>query len=321
MNKESLDFLSSNLQTGVEFALIGLPSEKSAKRRLSMFTNKQGTLTDMSGRTLTLRPFSDMIRTKPDADATKSQYMSIVQRAVDSIHAGRLEKVVLARTKTIDGVTKEALIGWYERLLEKYPRALVFIVSTEKHGLWIGATPELLVEKNGKNFHTIALAATSKSATPRWSPKDYDEHMQVVSYLSHVLTGPVIKNLVLTQPRTTQFGNLSHLKTDVDFSSDASIQEISGLIHPTPALCGFPKKAALEFIQENEAASRALYTGSMIIEDEKGDGVSYAFLRCARLSPESRLVLFAGCGIVEASVPQQEWEESEAKIASVLSLL
>jgi isochorismate synthase len=321
---EYIKFLQDHLSDvhRVEFAVAALPANAASERVFHCFTKKADTLTTTDGYTLTIQPFPDDQHVKPRTiPSVKDHYLTITQKAIDTIHAGMLEKVVLARTKRLEEVARESLIPWYERLLEKYPAAFVFIVSTKEDGIWIGASPELLVEKNHTNFHTIALAATSKSIKPHWSEKDYEEHTQVVSYLAKELERPYIKNIIFTEPYTVRYGALSHLETDVSFTSTMSLRRVTKLIHPTPALCGFPKDIALIFIQENEAEPRSFYTGSMTVEDAQGDGVSYAFLRCARLSDASGLTMFAGCGIVGASVPRDEWEESEAKASSVLDLL
>jgi isochorismate synthase len=319
----AMDFLQTNLAASAEFSLVALPSDASGERKFHHFSEReQQGLVDANGNKLTLQPFPDGERhaTAESLD-TKALYLSMARKAISSMQAKEMEKVVLARTKTVDHVAKESLNGWYERLLEAYPKALVFAVSTEESGLWIGATPEMLVEKTGTSYRTLALAATHMSPDLPWTQKEYDEHEHVASYLVRELTLPEIENLRLTGPYETGYGNLSHLRTDVSFASSLSLRALVAQLHPTPALCGYPKQEALQFIQENEAQPRSYYTGSMVIESPEGDGVAYAFLRCGRLADNGHLTIYAGCGVVAASTPEQEWAESEAKANSVLSFL
>lgn len=324
--EEHVDFLRNNLLKPTEFALIGLPQKPNSPRTFYTFTkDKQGSLVNKEGVKLTIKPFLDTVSKKsPDttsAASMKDHFLNITQNAINAIHAKDLKKVVLARTKTIEGVSKEASIQWYKNLSEAYPTALVFFISTHESGVWIGATPELLIEKTGNRFHTIALAGTSNLPSPDWSLKDYDEHNQVVSFLSDELNKLNVEDLRMTEPHSTRYGALFHLKTGVSFLSTLGLQDVVNVIHPTPALCGYPKEKALEYIQQSESFPREFYTGSIVIESPNGDGISYAFLRCGKLLDDSRLVIYAGCGIVGDSIPQKEWGESEAKATSILSYL
>lgn len=312
--------LQSSLRSGAEFALVALPA-KLGKRAFHFFT-KQGDdrLSNVSGNTLYLQPFDSGQAKDLSPVDEKDHYLKIVNQAVQSIRAGALEKVVLARTKTIANVQWDMLPVWYEGLLEAYPNALVFVVSTKESGTWIGASPELIVEKSGSRFHTIALAGTNKMPDPTWPAKDHSEHQKVVDYIERELLKLKISPS-LDGPYTSRYGAMSHLRTDVNFTSTVSLREIVARLHPTPALCGSPKDATLRFIAQHEARQRSFYTGNMIIEDKNGDGVAFAFLRCAQLTNDAILRLYAGCGIVAESIPEKEWEESELKIDSILRLM
>lgn len=317
--EEQLRFLHAALRGAAEFALVALPTKGATHRTFHQFIGGEHGLVDAAGSMLYIKPFPDALPRTPIAD-TKAHYLDITQKAVDAIHAGEFQKVVLARTKIVEHISQDRLADAYARLVAAYPTALVFLLRTREHGTWIGATPELLIEKGGTDFHTIALAATSAMPRPQWSPKDYDEHEHVASYLERELRQAGVARVVLDGPHPSQYGNLTHLKTDISFTSDQGICDLVRRLHPTPALCGYQTEAALRFIQQHEATPRDLYTGSMVIERADGDGVAYAFLRCGKLAG-TRLTLYAGCGIVAASNPHKEWEESEAKIASILSNL
>jgi isochorismate synthase len=317
----NLDALAVQLAGSAEFAVVALP-ERAGTRTFHHFTKESHGLVGENGSALVLQPFPDSGTYGGTHEATsESHYVSIAEKAVRKMQEGELNKVVLARTKVVDGVARTSLVPWFLRLLDAYPKALVFVIATETGDLWIGATPELLVDKVGTTYRTLALAATHAAPGEQWTIKEYDEHDYVVRYLLDELKQHGISNVCMDGPNETSFGRLAHLRTDISFSSARSLTELVGLLHPTPALCGYPKLQALAFIREHEAQPRELYTGSMLIEHPNGDGVAYAFLRCGKLSQGGKLTLYAGCGMVAASLPLQELAESEAKIDSVLRLL
>lgn len=320
-HSHDLDALAIQMAGSAEFAVIALP-ESAGTRTFHHFTKESRGLVDENGNRLILQPFPDGDVYGGTGEATsESHYVSIAEEAIRKMQEGELNKVVLARTKVVDGVTRTSLVPWFLRLLDAYPKALVFAIATESGDLWIGATPELLVDKVDTTYRTLALAATHAAPGEQWTIKEYDEHDYVVRYLLDGLKQCDISNVRMDGPYETSFGRLAHLRTDISFSSARSLTELVGLLHPTPALCGYPKLPALTFIREHEAQPRELYTGSMLIEHPNGDGVAYAFLRCGKLSQGGKLTLYAGCGMVAASSPLQELAESEAKIDSVLRLL
>ncbi len=319
--QKHLNFLEVHLRGNAEFALIDLPVTQSGQRKFYQFTEGDDSLAARDGTRLMLQSFPDgNNRSAWRQVDPEAQYVSMTQRAVDRMCAGEFDKVVLARTKTIDCVSRQSLVPWYRRLIDASPRALVFVVSTKQSGLWIGATPELLVEKTGTTYRTLALAGTRAFSNVPWEQKEYTEHDHVVSYLFRELQSVGASDVRSIGPYDARYGSLRHLRTDVSFLSTLSIAELVKQLHPTPALCGYPKQTALNFIREHEVQPRDFYTGSMVIEHPNGDGTAYAFLRCGKLSEDEMLTLYAGCGIVSASDPMQELAESEAKIASILNL-
>ncbi|HVL28067.1 MAG TPA: chorismate-binding protein, partial [Acidimicrobiales bacterium] len=91
-------------------------------------------------------------------------------------------------------------------------------------------------------------------------------------------------------------------------------------LHPTPAVGGSPRDAALAAIAELEGFDRGLYAGPVGWVDRRGDGDWAVALRCARVDGR-RAVLSAGAGIVAGSDPEQEWTETQAKLEPMLRAL
>lgn len=317
-----ISFLQAHINTSAPFAVIALPVNRDGQRKFHHFSKVPSGFIDPAGTTLALQSFPDGESERPLLDSSvKEQYVSMVEKAIEQMKGGVFEKVVLARTKVVRYVQPSSLVRWYERLLEAYPTALVFALSIDGEEIWLGATPELLINKTDSVYQTLALAGTHTTPGTPWTPKEYDEHGHVATYLLRELEKLGVQQVGKEGPYETQYGRLAHLRTDMSFRSDLTLQELVATLHPTPALCGLPQQNTLEFIGRHEPTPRRFYTGSMVLEHANGDGTAYAFLRCGVLSKEQVLTMYAGCGIVAASDPEQEWLESEAKINSVLALL
>jgi isochorismate synthase len=110
---------------------------------------------------------------------------------------------------------------------------------------------------------------------------------------------------------------LKHLNTKIKatFTKDISVQEICKALHPTPAIAGFPKEKAVDFILKNEIHDRKYYSGMMGIESDMSS-IYFVNIRCMQVC-QNEIIIYAGCGITEDSDPEKEWEESENKIANI----
>jgi len=125
---------------------------------------------------------------------------------------------------------------------------------------------------------------------------------------------------VPTEPSVLRLANVQHLATDVHamLVDDTSVVAIAGALHPTAAVCGTPTERAMQYILAHEGLDRGRYAGPVGWFDANGDGEFGIALRCGQLSADdSRIDLFAGCGIVAGSDPQSEFEESETKLAAM----
>jgi isochorismate synthase EntC len=99
-----------------------------------------------------------------------------------------------------------------------------------------------------------------------------------------------------------------------------SALELAGVLHPTPAVGGEPRDAALGTIAELEGFDRGFYAGPVGWVDRRGDGDWAVALRCAALDGR-RAVLSAGAGIVAGSDPEAEWTETQAKLEPMMRAL
>ncbi len=256
-----------------------------------------------------------------DGGVGAQHWRGAVAEAVRRIDAGLLDKVVLARDEiaVLDAPLDARVL--LSRLAERYPTCWTFSVD----GL-VGATPELLVRREGDRAASRVLAGTvASSATAadalRRSSKDHDEHAYAVDSLVASLSrhGTVAAPAA---PTVLELANVMHLASDVtaQLHSKLSALELAGALHPTAAVGGFPSEVALAVIAELEAVDRGRYAGPVGWVDSRGDGEFALALRCAQVTG-SALRLWAGCGIVAGSDPDAEVAEAQAKLLPVREAL
>lgn len=235
-----------------------------------------------------------------------SDFVKYVQQAKDTIADNKFEKVVVARKE----FRKADVNAWkaFEKAMELYPNAFVYLLHSELKGTWLGASPELLLELDGQNAKTMALAGTVKG-NDNFSVKETNEQGIIGKYLYETLAQSNAVNIQVTLARPDLNGGLIHLKSDVTFEiSDENKAELIENLHPTPAVGGYPKPEALEFIRQFEKDGRELYAG-WLGESSIDKAKLYVNLRCARLYANGA-VLHAGCGINSMSDPEKEWQET-----------
>lgn len=260
-------------------------------------------------------------------EMTKSYYINMVADAVKNIKEGQFDKVVLSRNRIIRLPDTFNGSAYFNKLCARYPTAFVYMLCSPELGTWIGATPELLLKSRNKTISTIALAGTKKifgetDVLSLFSRKEIEEQAWVTHYI-HDILNTYSSKVTVKGPGSRQAGNMAHLVTEftaaVENNNLHLVLLLLDQLHPTPAVCGTPKRKAREYIINTEAYPRELYSGFMgWIEDEQAD--VYVNLRCMQLFSEFA-TLYAGAGIVEGSVPEDEWQETETKLQTLLSVL
>lgn len=238
--------------------------------------------------------------------------------AVQTVIHSENTKVVLARktTFTFDQAIDPYLI--IDLLAQKNANAQVFGIILDEHRAFVGATPELLIKRRDQSLQTEALAGTKKlreEAQLLQSEKDLKEFQIVKEDLQEKLTKIAkpfdVHNKIIIK-KTATLCHLHH-PFDVTLKQPMSDQTLIDLLHPTPAIAGFPREGALRAISSCEPFDRGLYGGvvGMISSDSSE---LYVAIRSA-LIDHNKVHLFAGAGIVQGSSGDLEWEELENKIA------
>lgn len=253
-------------------------------------------------------------------EKAQKHFESIVSKAVYSIEKGSFDKVVLSRKIPIS--IEMGPLEAFQRMASTYRNAFCYLFSHPKLGIWMGATPEQLIKFTDKQFETVSLAGTQRKSDFRgWNAKEIQEQQFVTDYILDRLHKEV-QSLKVTPPETVEAGSLVHLKTTISgevFATKNSLQLVKNL-HPTPAVCGMPKEAALDFILANEDYDRELYTGFVGLWNASRGGNLFVNLRCMKVT-SGQVDVYVGCGITKDSSPEAEFLETEHKSMTMRNIL
>jgi menaquinone-specific isochorismate synthase len=259
-----------------------------------------------------------------DGSLSAPRWQRAVATAVARIRAGDLGKVVLARdlyAAAADDIDVRLLLA---KLAARYPDCYTFSCA----GL-AGATPELLIRREGLEVSSLVLAGTApRGGSPREddalgaallaSAKDVEEHSYAVADVRAALAPRCRELAVDPRPSLLRLANVQHLATYVHgrltpaAPAVPTALRLAAELHPTAAVCGTPAGQAMELIRELEGMDRGRYAGPVGWVDGRGNGEWGIALHCAELDVP-RALLFAGCGIVADSDPATELAEAQVK--------
>ncbi|MDR7371419.1 chorismate-binding protein [Flavobacterium aquidurense] len=258
----------------------------------------------------------------------KAQYEALVEKGIQAINNEEFKKVVLSRSETVD-LTDFDFIITFKRLIHLYPSTFTYCFSHPEIGFWMGATPEQLLKASENVFETTALAGTQKAnseAEISWQQKEKDEQQYVTDFIIKRLR-EVASSVNVTKPYSIKAGSIWHIKTDISgvLNDNSTLEEVIETLHPTPAVCGLPKKKAKAFIIENENYDRTFYTGFLgeLNSSFAHKAVSsdlFVNLRSMQIK-DNKAILYMGCGITKESIPEKEWEESVNKSMTMKRVL
>ncbi|EHC93930.1 Isochorismate synthase [Salmonella enterica subsp. enterica serovar Rubislaw str. A4-653] len=277
----------------------------------------------------------------PEQDA----FEAMVARAAMLTATPDVDKVVLSRLIDITtdvAVDSGALL---ERLVAQNPVSYNFHVPLADGGVLLGASPELLLRKEGERFSSLPLAGSARrqpddvldrEAGNRLlaSQKDRHEHELVTQAMKQILRDRSTELQLPSSPQLITTPTLWHLGTPFEGKANAgeNALTLACLLHPTPALSGFPHQVAKKLIAELEPFDRELFGGIVGWCDAEGNGEWVVTIRCAKLqgnqvrlfagagSNQVRLFAGAGAGIVPASSPVGEWRETGVKLSTMLNV-
>ena len=272
------------------------------------------------------------VRARVAGAAPPAHYEEAVRRAVERIRAGDLDKVVLAREVRVHAAGPIDPAPILDALRGAFPACYCYCVGTPELS-FVGASPELLVRRDGERAQTVALAGTTRrSADPAVddhlgeqllrSDKDRGEQQIVAERIERTLDPVSLWVAAADEPALVKVQNVQHLATPIraQLAEPVPTLELAGLLHPTPAVGGEPDVAARPLIPALEGLDRGWYAGAVGWTDLAEDGELCVALRCA-LVRDDVAHLYAGCGIVADSIPADELAETEDKLQALLPLL
>ncbi len=272
------------------------------------------------------------------------QHSILVEAAIATIMKTQLEKVVLARAVDVEFQEAPDPLLLAARFLDLSANRDGFAVDLTCTGepqyagaMLVGSSPEVLVRKHGREVTAYPLAGSIgkgndhveneiRRAELEASQKDQFEHHLVVDHYRNVLE-PLCSTLHIPDvPEITETNEMFHLGTPIhgvlkesELAAGVSALDLALMLHPTPAVGGTPTADALAIIEEAEP-DREFYAGAVGWCDTQGDGEFMVTIRCAQVQGE-RARLWAGGGIVETSIPEQETAETSAKLATAFRAL
>jgi len=257
---------------------------------------------------------------------TKADYLKLIEKTVSEIREGALAKVIISRQIPVKR-TAVLLGDTFLQLQDQTPNAFTFLVNLPVAGIWMGATPEVLIKSDGEKFETVSLAGTQvrKPGVEEyfWSTKDIEEQAFVSRYMLDVFFNFDIHKYKTIGPETMESGKVAHLKTSFFFPAEKISNCLGSFIaelHPTPAVCGLPKDLAADFILKNEVFDRKYYTGYLGPWRLNQQVALFVNLRSMEVAP-NEFILYAGGGITSHSDPEKEWEETNQKAKTLLSVI
>ncbi len=258
----------------------------------------------------------------------RPEWRAAVEAILRAVRSGRLDKAVLAREVIVRADRPFARAAVLARLAARSAGSYLYA-----SGGFVGASPELLVTRRGRVASSRPLAGTvPRGATPaeearrqawlRSSAKEALEHRLVVEAVAGALA-KAAERIEVAATGVVRLPTVSHLATAITAGlgeAAPSALDLVALLHPTPAVAGTPREAALGLLAALEPAGRGLYGGPVGWMDAAGDGEWAVALRCASLAgPRARLL--AGAGIVAGSDPDAEWDETASKLQAMLEVL
>jgi menaquinone-specific isochorismate synthase len=269
-----------------------------------------------------------------DRHATNpSHWRAEVEGALAAIHSGFVSKVVLARTLDVLAESLLDSLRVLDYMWRENRGAHVFMFEPKPGHLIVGAAPETVATVQSGAFHATAVAGSiargeteeerrALAARLLGSEKDLVEHRIALDDMVERLRpfgGPIE---AADHPHVLTLARIQHLETEIRarLHPGTHIMEVLATLHPTPAVCGLPRDDAMTLLEREEPFERGWYSGPVGWFDSSGDGVFAPALRCA-VAKGREWRLFAGAGIVGASDPALEWEETGIKFEPVLRAL
>jgi len=271
-----------------------------------------------------------IIKKTGDEPKDKKKWKTQVNSLLEKIEDGGLQKVVLSRKVELVFTNDISIEPILKSLVANYPECTLFLFHIGKSS-FIGASPETLAKIKGSEMTLEVLAGSADRGGSDEedmniengllaSKKNLNEHEIVINYINDCLSKS-IEDLVISDPSVKKLQNIQHLKSTIKLylNEHNTFINVIGKVHPTPAVCGSPADAALNLIKKTETHQRGLYAGLIGWLNLQNEGEVVLAIRSA-LAAGKKLIVYAGCGIVNGSNPDEEYRETELKLKPFLTI-
>jgi len=255
-----------------------------------------------------------------------------VRAAQEKMATGHLQKVVLARSAAFVPSQTQRFdpLATARSLRERQTRSTTFLIRRKDGQAFLGSSPEVLVRLKKGQVETVALAGTRRRSQESEvedvalgtalleSNKDRTEQDLVATAIVDALR-PHVSNIEVPQkPEVISLPDVQHLRTAIQgtLCDNSTIFDLVAQLHPTPAVGGLPRQAALNWLDDHEQLDRGWYAGPIGWIGAHGNGEFVVAIRSVLMGPEVASA-FAGCGLIADSIPEDEWEESQIKLQTV----
>ncbi|KXK39555.1 MAG: chorismate-binding protein [Saprospiraceae bacterium] len=258
-------------------------------------------------------------------ETTREQYFDRIEAYLTEIRSGKLDKAILSRVVYEDRLPEFDPVDTFTTLTEDYPNTFVHLSLHPDSGIWMGATPELLLEKQDEAISIMALAGTQArqdGSEYSWRAKEMEEHLMVGQHIEEVFSEFDCVMEEKIGPHTLVAGRVAHLATDYRFKEQGTLhlKEFLKVLHPTPAVGGLPADKGIGCILEHEGYDRKYYCGFVGETDFVSMANLYINLRNVQIG-QDKIAIFVGGGITSSSNPDEEWNETIMKSKTMIEKL
>ncbi|MBW6497822.1 MAG: isochorismate synthase [Bacteroidales bacterium] len=255
------------------------------------------------------------------------EYARQANHLVKKMRSGSLQKVVLSRIIAEPLSSSFEAGQFFENLCQKYPAAFIYLLNDGRGQCWAGASPEMLLAAEKGSASTMSLAGTlpaKKGGTSdfEWQDKEKEEQNLVTKFIREKLITSGISDFIEAPLETRPAGPVVHLLKQFSFKMPGSLSalELAKNLHPTPAVCGLPADLALKEILSTEDHQRGYYAGFLGPVSNSQTAQLFVNLRCMQIV-EKNAVIFVGGGLLTESEVEREWQETETKAETLLSVI
>ncbi len=246
---------------------------------------------------------------------TEKEYGEAFDKVMQKLQSKEAAKIVLSAKQSIKSATSPFKI--FNNIASKESYEFAYLLHLPNGETWIGNTPEILLQKRAGSYSTISLAGTiANDGKQQWKEKEIREQQVVTDYITECLKEKC-NDIIVGKTHSKAAGLIQHLCTDISFESTESLSTLINLLHPTPAVLGYPTQTALSVIKSAEKHQRELYSGVVGFQSASTNEADvFVNLRCGKIIGND-ITLFAGGGIMPDSTKENEWKEVQMKFESI----